>query len=620
MKRLIACSVAFSLIASALAANFTTEKFQTRLSLSQDRTLEVEEDISVTFLVAQHGLIRNIPYKYYKDGRPTRTINFSLVSVSLDTGNGFQIVPCSQGTNNRDWVLKIGDKNRTLTGRARYKILYRANRVITDFATDPLLGPHSELLWNAIGASWPTTIDSASAIVEFPAPHPGKFAFRAVVGELGQKHGVNLQSIPSQKTANNLTVQLSHSQDPQRDHAVATVQKALSQGEGLTIALALPQGTLAARDAEVAASTPDAGSMSLPLFDQTTTELPSSPLGYFIPIIVLPLLYWITRGNFVRFKGPLVTRFEAPDGVSAPLSGYLLDSRVDPRDVVSGIVSLAQKGAARLRNVTAGQMQVELLGLDRGRDLSVFERDLYGALEPYGPLVDPTQLRGEFSASYGQLSRCLMMEAIEKKFFRSSTASKGCLWGCGFFVALLAISAICLFFSPIGTAVGFVISGIAGIVLLARMTNLLPAGAVAKGQILGLKEFISRAQKDELRSMLGREPDQALFETLLPYAVAFGMVDRWFKAFEGINIAQPEWFVSDASDLYWAAAFSNSFDDFSSSYGSSMAYSPPSPTSTWDEGSGFSSGSSGFDSGSFGGGDSGGSVGDGGGGGGGDSW
>ena len=96
-----------------------------------------------------------------------------------------------------------------------------------------------------------------------------------------------------------------------------------------------------------------------------------------------------------------------------------------------------------------------------------------------------------------------------------------------------------------------------------------------------------------------------VFARYLPFAIVFGCVDKWAKAFEGIagaaEAATSGWYSS--SRPFQVAAFTAGMSNFSSSVTSTISSSPSS--------SGSSGGGSGF---------SGGSSGGGGGGGGGGSW
>jgi uncharacterized membrane protein len=110
--------------------------------------------------------------------------------------------------------------------------------------------------------------------------------------------------------------------------------------------------------------------------------------------------------------------------------------------------------------------------------------------------------------------------------------------------------------------------------------------------------------------MLTAEKDRAafaeregIFSEYLPYAIVFGCVDRWARAFEGIDreaaaAATGGWYVGQGS--FSPTAFSSELSTFSSTVSGTIAYTPG------------SSGSSGFSGG--------GSSGGGGGGGGGGSW
>lgn len=63
------------------------------------------------------------------------------------------------------------------------------------------------------------------------------------------------------------------------------------------------------------------------------------------------------------------------------------------------------------------------------------------------------------------------------------------------------------------------------------------------GEILGLHEFISTAEKQQLEHL--QAEDEKYFYNILPYAVAFGMAKNWAKKFEGINVTPVEWYQGD---------------------------------------------------------------------------
>ncbi len=62
------------------------------------------------------------------------------------------------------------------------------------------------------------------------------------------------------------------------------------------------------------------------------------------------------------------------------------------------------------------------------------------------------------------------------------------------------------------------------------------------GKLLGLREFIQTAEKDRLCQLMDDDPKY--FFSILPYAQVFGISDKWVNLFDGIEVQQPEWYVS----------------------------------------------------------------------------
>lgn len=66
------------------------------------------------------------------------------------------------------------------------------------------------------------------------------------------------------------------------------------------------------------------------------------------------------------------------------------------------------------------------------------------------------------------------------------------------------------------------------------------------GRLLGLKRFIETAEQDRLKALVDENP--AYFYDILPYAIVFGLSDKWSSQFKNINITPPEWYhTSDFS-------------------------------------------------------------------------
>jgi uncharacterized membrane protein len=150
--------------------------------------------------------------------------------------------------------------------------------------------------------------------------------------------------------------------------------------------------------------------------------------------------------------------------------------------------------------------------------------------------------------------------------------------------------------SAVTTAVAALLSGI----LVGSFGALMPArtlaGARAQEQALGFEEFLNRVESDRFKRMItGPE----MFERYLPFAMAFGVEDRWAAAFADIyRDQQPSWYAGPAGSRFHAGSLTGDLSGMATSTASAMQSAPRS-----SGGSGFSGGGGGgFSGGGFGGG------------------
>lgn len=61
-------------------------------------------------------------------------------------------------------------------------------------------------------------------------------------------------------------------------------------------------------------------------------------------------------------------------------------------------------------------------------------------------------------------------------------------------------------------------------------------------KLLGFREFIEIAEKPQLQALVDEMPEY--FYDVLPYAMVFGLTDKWHKQFKDINMKDPSWYTS----------------------------------------------------------------------------
>lgn len=116
------------------------------------------------------------------------------------------------------------------------------------------------------------------------------------------------------------------------------------------------------------------------------------------------------------------------------------------------------------------------------------------------------------------------------------------------------------------------------------------------GRLLGFKEFIKTAEKSRLEAL--QHDDPAYFYKILPYAMVFGLSNKWTKLFKDVEVEQPDWYKT-ATPLYGNAFLSHMTENIFSSTKSAIKI--VSHDSSSDSG-GYSGGGGGFSGGGGGGG------------------
>jgi len=263
-------------------------------------------------------------------------------------------------------------------------------------------------------------------------------------------------------------------------------------------------------------------------------------------------LLWFTRGR--DQPAELIPEYitEPPGDQPAAVVGTLIDERAEMKDVIAGILDLAQRGALHIEE----KKKEGFLGIGSGLD-HIFHLDDEGqAIYPHekrllkeifgkGRERRLRDLRNKFYSVIPALHRELYQEVVKAGFFRSSPATTRQMWGgLAIFgaIASVALSFVLLIFLA-SYSVAVVCPGLALLVLMVslifvsrHMPRKTPAGVEEAAKWLAFKRYL---QNIEEHSDLAAVKEK--FEQLLPYAVAFGLERRLIKKFAAVNTPAPSW-------------------------------------------------------------------------------
>jgi len=141
---------------------WTIASFDAQIEIQSDGRILVNEALDVDFgALEKHGIFRDVPVKYDwpSEKRKIRVYELQVLSVTDARGR-----PWHYETSTRDAFveIKIGDADRTVTGKQAYRIAYAARRVLNAFSD------RDELFWNVTGGDWAVPILRSSATVRAP--------------------------------------------------------------------------------------------------------------------------------------------------------------------------------------------------------------------------------------------------------------------------------------------------------------------------------------------------------------------------------------------------------------------------------------------------------------------
>ncbi len=552
---------------AATDEGWTVDSFAAQYVVHADGVLGVVETIDVDFgSQRKHGIFRRIPVRYRYDDTHDRVYRVTVHTVTGASGAPW---PYATSTEGPDLVIKIGDPDRTVSGKQTYRIVYDVAGALNAFAD------HDELYWNVNG-EWPASTVAATARVQV---------------ERGAVTRVACYEGPAGSTEA-CTSTIANGAGEMRS------TRPLAPGEQMTVVAAFPRS--AAGEARPILETRARDVTEW--WDLTPATVGASLLVVLVGLALI-LRLWLRSGRDPRGPETIVPEYEPPDKLRPAEVGLLVDESADTRDLTATIVQLAVRGYLRIEEVVGG-------GLFGGHDwtlarlrpaddsLALYERRLFEGLFASGDEVRLSDLKGTFHAVLHHAERDLYEASVASGWFPRDPERVRWAWA-GVAVGVVAIGAgvAALLGMWLGAGLVGIAVALVGLVLLA-LVRAMPRRS-AKGRdllwhIRGFRRYMETAETDRQR-FAEREN---IFAAYLPYAIVFGLVSKWAAAFKDIDVqrATTGWYAG--ANIASVAAFSSGLSGFSGSLGTALSSTPS------------SSGMSGF----------GGGAGGGGGGGGGGSW
>lgn len=601
MKRVFAsvfCICAFIVVSSVPAsAQYQNlgieyvEAFDASITINKDSSLHVVENIRYNFgYLSKHGIYRDIPTVYPYDDDYERLIRLTDVSVKMDNGS----VPIEQEGVDEGTRIRIGDADSTVSGIHTYTITYNVEGAMNAF------DDHDELVWNVTGLGWTVPIAKATATVTAPATIQRSNCFAGPAGS-----------------------QLSCDEQSQNGSTARFVGSSLGAGENLTFAIALPKGAVVVRKPIL---------REIWSADKAFQVTPATLTGFGVLLLFAigaPLYLWYRRGRDSVYQGGVVdaamgaegapemtkpmfaqpaspVQFTPPGELPPAVLTALVNEQVRSRDVAATVVDLARRGYLKITELSSkglfrkADWQLEKLDADT-TPLLTYERTLLSGLFEGTAITKLSDLRGSFATTNQSVKSEIYRQLTMRKFFRRSPRTVRTIYtalGIALTSLLVAVAVLGIWKTHAGLVfLALPITGIAFMFVARDMPARTAKGTAMYLQTVGFRKLFT----DEEAKRAKFAENHNIFYEYLPYAIAFGLVDKWSDTFNALGAEQnfgttaPLWYVPFADGHAFSATdFANSLDSFSVMSTGTLGASSGS--------SGFGGGGGGFSGGGFGGG------------------
>lgn len=533
--------------------------FESTINIQNDGTVAISEKIAVDFgTLEKHGIFRNIPFEYQNKGGSKTYLNFEVKNINR---NG-QAEKYSESKSGGNLVIQIGDPNQTISGTQSYQIEYTV--------IGALLGYESfdELYWNVTGNYWEVPIERASANTVLPGE--GIVQSACYQGAVGSSEECRVSEVSATTTLFETTRQL-------------------GVGEGMTLALGYKKGLVPLLVGEA---------------PKTVVDDFSKPVNLLITLAILilggffVLNLWLRKGRDFWFgrnyllgsetstvpvgaKETIVVEYSSPENLRPAELAALSDEKAETLDVTATIIDLANRGFLTItekpKKWAFGTTDYIFKRINKDtKGLLEYEEALLLRLFDDGERVKMSELKNKFYKDLAAVKEKLYLNLADKKFFVENpdkVRSRYSLYAV--LVGLVGGGVVWLGFAIVTGL--FVMIG--GVLVLLSITFLIFAQFMPARTALGRKLF-ARAQGYRLFIETSEKYRQQFFEKknlfneVLPYAIVFGLTEKFAKAFEkmGIEPQQPSWYHS--SSVFHAAAFGRAMNSFSTSVSNSIASSP----------------------------------------------
>ena len=572
-------------------------KYHIDATLTPEGTTEVTIDMVMDFSQKRgRGPIFSFPERQRDGANPDEWYALPMSDIRVSSPSGARddaVVDREDG----NVLLQVGEENTFYSEPQSYIVQYTVEGLIV---SDQPQSGLDEFSWNAIGAATASRISDVQVTVNGPAD----------VSDTACFYGRSYEETCS---ANSTGTTATYAIDQ------------LSPGSPVEVVAGFPAGTFGGVE-QIKTRRVHAGNM-FELNPATGGATGVLGLGAVLALVAIfrrhgrdEVYVGLTpgvvpkKGDKVRVgkksgKQNVAVAFQPPKNTRPGEIGTLIDATADNVDISATLVDLAVRGHMRISDT--GNNDHFLTRTGRQADgLEKYEAKLLDRIFKSGDEVRISDLKDQQYAGVQDKTKSdLYSRVVTRKWFKSNPATAQLApiaLGALSIAAAVGIGLLATQFGWGLVALPFLVLGLGLIFMSGRFRTRTALGSAVLAETKGFELYLRTAEANQIKFEEGID----VFSRYLPYAMVFGVADRWAKVFAELGaMGQYEpnlsWYYG--ANLYNSYAFATALGNMSHGFSNAMAQASAAAAAANVQGAtGSSSGFSGF---SGGGGFGGGSVG-----------
>lgn len=519
--------------------------------LANDYQIEVQEKINGNFVTPHHGIYRYIPV-FMKDTAFTQArLLVDDVNVTIDKNKNH---PYTYSDNGNDLYFKIGDPDITFTGPRLYNIDYTIINGGWRYFEDK---QEAEIYWNAVGTDWPVNIQQVQVVIDFSdwsgfdLSQAPKSCYTGVYGSTAQDCDIRVEG---------------------KKMIVSSFYELLP-GEGLTFAVAVPLNLV-----------PRPSTWETIVFWIKANGMAFIPYLWLLAIIFV----WFKWGKDKKDERALVVEYTAVDQLPPAPMYQVLKQRNNKDYLTAEIIYLATRKHIKIEKTEktgffggkSDDYVIYLLNKNYLQDQSLagYQIMILDLLFHHNPekfvlsevknviRATPTYYQKQFSAIQKEINR----EVKDGQYFALTPNASlfimigflGTLW-----LSMMLASLMNEYLIPLFMINLVIVSAFIFLICFFGMAKYTDKGLDARWKLRGLAMYLKTAEAERFK--FGELTD--LFEKLLPYAIAIGLLKKWLKIMGEIYKTPPEWYNDKDFATMGMAGLAGSLNDMGTSINRAMS-------------------------------------------------